>query len=104
MVNKNKTLPSTKPRRCYPSQFRPDPEITLSAEEKSKAASGLRPVSPDGLPYIGKSSKCNNLTIATGHAMMGWSMATATGKLVSEIIDDKKTSVSVTMFSPDRRF
>lgn len=80
------------------------PEITLSAEEKSKAASGLRPVSPDGLPYIGKSSKCNNLTIATGHAMMGWSMATATGKLVSEIIDDKKTSVSVTMFSPDRRF
>ena len=80
------------------------PDIMLSSEEKSKAASGLRPVSPDGLPYIGKSSKCKNLTIATGHAMMGWTMATATGRLVSEIIDDKKTSMSVNMFSPDRRF
>ncbi|WP_298754505.1 FAD-dependent oxidoreductase [uncultured Psychroserpens sp.] len=80
------------------------PEITLNSEEKQKAASGLRPVSPDGLPYIGKSSRCKNLTIATGHAMMGWSMATATGKLVSEIIADKETVIPVTLFSPDRRF
>ena len=54
------------------------PEISLSTEEKNEAACGLRPVTPDGLPYIGKSEKCKNLTIATGHAMMGWSMATAT--------------------------
>ncbi|MEH6535003.1 MAG: FAD-dependent oxidoreductase [Psychroserpens sp.] len=80
------------------------PEITLNSEEKDNAASGLRPVSPDGLPYIGKSSKCENLTIATGHAMMGWSMATATGKLISEIIADKTTSIPVTHFNPDRRF
>ncbi|MDG5490319.1 FAD-binding oxidoreductase [Psychroserpens sp. SPM9] len=80
------------------------PEVALSSEEKRAAAAGLRPVSPDGLPYIGKSSKCNNLTIATGHAMMGWSMATATGKLVSEIIDTKSTSIATQMFHPDRRF
>ncbi|WP_299273069.1 FAD-binding oxidoreductase [uncultured Psychroserpens sp.] len=80
------------------------PEIILSSEEKRKAASGLRPVSPDGLPYIGKSSKCKNITIATGHAMMGWSMATATGKLVQEIIDSKKTSLPIDVFSPDRTF
>ncbi|WP_204344105.1 NAD(P)/FAD-dependent oxidoreductase [Psychroserpens algicola] len=80
------------------------PEVTLNSEEKNNAASGLRPVSPDGLPYIGKSSKCENLTIATGHAMMGWSMATATGKLVSEIINDKSTSIPTQMFHPDRRF
>ena len=80
------------------------PEIKLSSEEKSQAACGLRPVSPDGLPYIGKSSKCVNLTIATGHAMMGWSMGPATGKLVSEIISSKKLSMSLNMFHPDRRF
>ncbi|WP_298900619.1 FAD-binding oxidoreductase [uncultured Psychroserpens sp.] len=80
------------------------PEIILSSEEKRKAASGLRPVSPDGLPYIGKSSKCKNITIATGHAMMGWSMATATGKLVQEIINSKKTSLPIDVFSPDRTF
>jgi len=80
------------------------PNIELTAEEKDNAACGLRPVSPDGLPYIGKSKKCNNLTIAAGHAMMGWSMATATGKLVSEIISEQKLSLDINPFNPDRRF
>ncbi|WP_460217731.1 NAD(P)/FAD-dependent oxidoreductase [Psychroserpens sp. MEBiC05023] len=80
------------------------PEIRVNSEEKSNAAAGLRPVSPDGLPYIGRSERCDNLTIATGHAMMGWSMATATGKLVSEVISDMKPSLDLNSFHPDRRF
>jgi len=80
------------------------PDVELTIEEKNDAACGLRPVTPDGLPYIGKSKKCKNLTFAAGHAMMGWSMATATGKLVQEGIDDKKPSINVEMFNPDRRF
>ncbi len=84
------------------SQFYPD--IKLTQLEKGDAASGLRPVSPDGLPYIGKSQKCQNLTIATGHAMMGWSMATATGKLVSEIIMEKPQSLNIQNCHPDRKF
>lgn len=80
------------------------PEITVTESEKQDVASGLRPVSPDGLAYIGKSSKCKNLTIATGHAMMGWSMGPGTGKLVSELISDKSPSLAIKMFDPDRRF
>jgi D-amino-acid dehydrogenase len=80
------------------------PEITITEKEKKEASCGLRPVSPDGKPYIGKSSKCSNLTIASGHAMMGWSMGPATGKLVSEIISEKKTSLLLDPFHPDRRF
>ena len=80
------------------------PNIELTPEEKGKAACGLRPVTPDGLPYIGKSSKCDNLTIATGHAMMGWSMGSATGKLVSELISDKKPSLDLDVYHPDRKF
>ena len=80
------------------------PEIKLNDSEKNEAASGLRPVSPDGLPYIGKSTKCSNLTIATGHAMMGWSMAPATGKLVSEIISEKHLSIAIQNCHPDRAF
>ncbi|MCB4800345.1 NAD(P)/FAD-dependent oxidoreductase, partial [Neotamlana laminarinivorans] len=60
--------------------------LEITEKEKATAKCGLRPCSPDGLPYIGKSSKCKNLTIATGHAMMGWSLGPATGKLVSEIV------------------
>ncbi|MGJ8591021.1 MAG: NAD(P)/FAD-dependent oxidoreductase [Aquaticitalea sp.] len=80
------------------------PNIKVTEEEKNDAACGLRPVSPDGLPYIGKSSKCENLTIAAGHAMMGWSMGTGTGKLVSQIVSDKKTSLALQMYHPDRKF
>ena len=80
------------------------PNIKLTEEEINSAACGLRPVTPDGLPYIGRSDKCDNLTIATGHAMMGWSMATATGKLVQETIDNKKPSLSMELFNPDRSF
>ncbi|TFG89431.1 MAG: FAD-dependent oxidoreductase, partial [Candidatus Atribacteria bacterium] len=80
------------------------PEITINEEEKKNASSGLRPLSPDGLPYIGRSVKCQNLTIATGHAMMGWTMATGTGKLVSEIISEKPLSMNADAFSPDRKF
>lgn len=80
------------------------PEIALTEIEKDDVASGLRPVSPDGLAYIGRSSKCSNLTIATGHAMLGWSMGTGTGKLVSELISEKSPSLNLDMFNPDRRF
>ncbi|NNE75813.1 MAG: FAD-binding oxidoreductase, partial [Pricia sp.] len=83
-------------------RFYPDLEIT--AEEMASAETGLRPVSPDGLAYIGRSSKYSNLTFATGHAMMGWSLGPATGKLVSELIGGVKTSMDISAFSPDRKF
>ncbi|GGD06194.1 NAD(P)/FAD-dependent oxidoreductase [Hyunsoonleella pacifica] len=78
--------------------------LEINDEEKAKVDCGLRPCSPDGLPYIGKSSKCVNLTIASGHAMMGWSLGPATGKLVSEIIANKKTTLDLLPFHPDRTF
>ena len=80
------------------------PELEITEEEKADAKSGLRPVSPDGLPYIGRSKACDNLIFATGHAMMGWSLGPATGKLVSVVIDGSPTSMDITPFSPDRRF
>ncbi|MEX0291431.1 MAG: NAD(P)/FAD-dependent oxidoreductase [Flavobacteriaceae bacterium] len=79
-------------------------QLEISEQEKAEAQCGLRPVSPDGLPYIGNTAKYANLYVATGHAMMGWSLGPATGKLVSELISDKKPSMSLTGFSPDRRF
>lgn len=78
--------------------------IKVSEDEKTMAACGLRPVSPDGRPYIGKSLKCKNLTIAAGHAMMGWSLGPATGQLVNEIISEKKISMTLDAFHPDRKF
>jgi len=78
--------------------------FTINNEEISQARCGLRPVSPDGLPYIGRTAKFSNLNIATGHAMMGWSLGPATGKLISEIISGKKPSMQLDGFLPDRKF
>ena len=80
------------------------PELDFTQKEKAAAKSGLRPVTPDGLPYIGRSEKYKNLNFATGHAMMGWSLGPATGLLVSEIIDGKRSSMDLTAFDPDRKF
>jgi D-amino-acid dehydrogenase len=78
--------------------------LQISTEDKEAAECGLRPVTPDGLPYIGKTTQYNNLTFATGHAMMGWSLGPATGKLVSEIISDQKSSLDLNPFHVQRRF
>ncbi|HYE30683.1 MAG TPA: FAD-dependent oxidoreductase [Methylomirabilota bacterium] len=63
---------------------------------------GLRPCSPDGLPYVGRTRRFNNLTIATGHAMMGLSLGPVTGKLVSETLSGGKPSIDLTLLNPDR--
>lgn len=63
---------------------------------------GFRPVSPDGLPYIGRSNEYNNLVIATGHSMMGLSLGPATGLLISQLIGENKTAISIEAFSPNR--
>jgi D-amino-acid dehydrogenase len=64
--------------------------------------SGLRPCSPDGLPYLGRSMAANNLTVATAHAMMGLSLAPATGEIVSQLIDGEPPSIDLQLLNPDR--
>ena len=78
--------------------------VQLPQEDLEQAKCGLRPLSPDGLPFIGRHSSCENLVMATGHAMMGWSLGPGTGKLVSELISDKKASMNINAFSPERKY
>ena len=80
------------------------PSITVPEIYRNAAGYGFRPISADGVPYIGRINKLNNVIVATGHGMMGWSMSTGTGKIVAEIIDDKKTSINIDRFNPNRKF
>jgi D-amino-acid dehydrogenase len=64
--------------------------------------SGLRPCSPDGMPYIGRTRRYANLVIASGHAMMGVSLGPATGLLVSDLVGRRLPSVALESFDPDR--
>ncbi len=51
-----------------------------------KPWAGLRPVSPDGIPYLGKVRGLPNLIAASGHAMMGLSLAPVSGRLVADLL------------------
>lgn len=78
------------------------PNLPVEFPKPEKIWSGLRPLSPDGLPYIGRHSAYKNLVIAGGHAMLGISLAAATGKLIEEIIAHKKTSIDTSAFDVER--
>jgi D-amino-acid dehydrogenase len=78
------------------------PSLNISQPDPGNAWYGYRPVTPDGLPYIGKHKKFENLTFAGGHAMLGVSAAAATGKLVNEIIGNRPTSIDLFAFEPER--
>ncbi|MEY4660371.1 MAG: hypothetical protein RLZZ42_323 [Bacteroidota bacterium] len=78
------------------------PDLPVSFPAKDKIWFGWRPLSPDGLPYIGRHRKFDNLIIAGGHAMLGISLAAATGKLVEEIAGGKPTSMNIDAFDVER--
>lgn len=63
---------------------------------------GLRPCPPDGRPYLGRPRGVENLILATGHAMMGVSLAPITGKLVAELLTGSPPSFDLSLLHPDR--
>ena len=70
-------------------------------EVKNELA-GLRPASPDGMPYIGALPKAPRVIAATGHGMLGLMMGPGTGKFVSDLVAARPVSRDVLKFSPAR--
>lgn len=95
-INRNRVNGIIKSIPKYYPEFRPE-DFT-----EEPVWSGLRPCSPDGLPYIGRTKRYPNLSLATGHSMLGLSMGPITGKLIAEVISDETTSLNITALSPDR--
>ncbi|MEN9548762.1 MAG: hypothetical protein RIR12_1353 [Bacteroidota bacterium] len=78
------------------------PKLEVPFPEKENIWYGYRPCSADGLPYIGRLKKYTNVTLATGHSMLGLSLGAGTGKLVNEIINGWKPSMDISPFAPLR--
>ncbi|HMR87048.1 MAG TPA: FAD-dependent oxidoreductase [Saprospiraceae bacterium] len=76
--------------------------LHLDMPTVDKVWTGLRPCSPDGLPYIGNSPHHTNVTVAGGHAMLGISLAAATGYLVKQIIQHEKQEIPMDKFRLER--
>ena len=62
----------------------------------------LRPVSPDGVPYLGQVPGLTNLLAATGHAMMGLSLGPVSGRLVADLLVGDAPFRPISAMSPAR--
>ena len=78
------------------------PDFEYNKVKSLPVWAGLRPCSPDGLPYVGKDSKIKNLIIAAGHSMLGFTLGPVTGKLVSEIVRGEQTTLNIDQLAVDR--
>ncbi|MCZ6676778.1 MAG: FAD-dependent oxidoreductase [Candidatus Poribacteria bacterium] len=78
------------------------PDIDVEHLELIEIWRGLRPCTPDGLPFLGRSSRYDNLTIATGHAMIGVSLGPITGQLVSQLVMHEKPGIDLSALNPER--
>ena len=78
------------------------PEYTLNDFDGRETWVGLRPVSPDGLPYVGAIDRYDNVYTSTGHSMMGMSLGLASGRIVSEQITGGRSELAHPMIDPNR--
>jgi glycine oxidase len=76
------------------------PPLADAAVEKCWA--GLRPGSPDGLPFLGPVPGCENAYVATGHFRAGVQLSIGTARVVGELLTGRPTSVPLDAFRLDR--
>ncbi len=66
------------------------------------AWAGFRPITPDGLPVIGRLPGFENLLVASGHAMLGVTLAPVTGEAVAELLVSGGALERLVPFDPGR--
>ena len=62
---------------------------------------GLRPMTPDGTPIVGRTPYAN-MMLATGHGTLGWTMAAGTARIIDDLISGRKPQISLDGLSMDR--
>jgi D-amino-acid dehydrogenase len=63
---------------------------------------GMRPLTPDGLPVIGRLPGLQNAFVASGHQMLGVTLAPSTGYALAELVLDGTSNIDLTPFDPAR--
>jgi glycine oxidase len=76
---------------------------SLAGATLERCWAGLRPGSPDGLPYLGRVPGCDNLFVGAGHFRAGLQLSPASGLVLKELLLDQATTVPLEAFRLDRR-
>lgn len=78
------------------------PDIDPNSLDLIEIWRGLRPCTPDGLPFLGRPRNYDNLIVAAGHAMIGISLSPTTGKLVSHLAANEKPPIDLAALGVER--
>jgi D-amino-acid dehydrogenase len=98
----NQSINKNRVRGIFEAINRYYPDFQASFPEDQQIWKGLRPCSPDGLPYIGFAPGYGNVLVGSGHSMMGISLAPGTGKILAELHQQKDTSMEIKGFEVAR--
>ncbi len=93
-INQRRVDAIIKAAKTYLPSFR--------AEQVLEVWAGMRPVTSDGLPIIGRTSRLSNLIVATGHGMLGLTQSVVTGRSVADLVNSRAPLFEMKPFSPDR--
>lgn len=83
--------------RPYLAGWQPEPNGSV------EAWAGLRPATPDGLPLIGALPGLDHIYLATGHGMLGVTLAPATANLLAPLVLEGRVAPELTPFDPARK-
>ena len=86
-------------RKSVPGYF---PRFSADDLRSVPVWSGLRPCSPDGLPFVGAVPGVEGAWVATGHAMMGLSLGPVTGEMMADLIGGGQSRFALEAVSPGR--
>lgn len=80
------------------------PELAAAVDfQQAEAWAGLRPMSADGMPFIG-GTPIEGLYVNTGHGHLGWTMAAGSSQLLVDTIDQQSTGIDLQPYSAFRAF
>jgi len=74
----------------------------LEKTETLDVWSGFRPCTPDSLPFLGRSERYRNLSIACGHGHIGMGLAPISGRLIAQVVAGEQPDVDLTPFRVGR--
>jgi len=74
----------------------------LESTETIETWAGFRPCTPDSVPFIGRTERYGNVSIACGHGYIGMGLAPGTGELIAQLITGEQPSTDPEPFRIDR--
>lgn len=78
------------------------PAFRRSDLERLPVWIGVRPLSPDGMPYLGGLARVRGVVVATGHGMMGFSLGPVSGAIVADVAAGRPPRVASPLLAPER--